>query len=139
MANINDAFPSSFLKVEDLQGRNVTVTIASAQVKEIGQGRDKDRKIVIGLVGKQKEFVCNKTNAKTIGSFYGPETNDWVGKPITLCPREVEFQGSMVMAIRVSLQRPGASGVVMAPPVQAAPPPRVVPAAAPINDEDVPF
>lgn len=135
MANINDAFPSDFLKVEDLQGKNVTVRIQSATIEEIGKGRDKDRKIVISLVGKKKKFVCNKTNAKVIAGLYGQETDDWAGQWITLTPREVEFQGDMVMAIRVSLQKP-------VPPVSAAPvppPPPVPVAAGGVDPEDVPF
>jgi hypothetical protein len=137
MANINDAFPSDFLKVEDLQGKNVTVRIESAAIEEIGKGRDKDRKIVITLVGKKKKFVCNKTNAKTIASLYGQETDDWANQLITLCPREVEFQGDMVMAIRVSLQKPAATA---AAPAKVAPPPPVPVAAGSSGaDEDIPF
>jgi hypothetical protein len=136
MASIHDAFPSDFLKVEDLQGRNVTVTIATAKIDEIGQGTNRERKIILGLLGKTKKLVCNKTNAKTIAGLYGEQLEGWVGKQITLCPREVEFQGSMVMAIRVSLQRP--SGAVSAPAPVAPPPPAPV-AANNGPDEDVPF
>lgn len=135
MPSINDAFPSDFLKVEDLQGKNVVVTIASAKIEEIGQGQNRERKIIVALVGKQKRFVCNKTNAKTIASLYGAEIDGWANQRIILTPREVEFQGSMVWAIRVSLQKPS----VTAEPARAAPPPPPVHAASPGNDEDVPF
>lgn len=151
MSSINDAFPSAFLKCEDLQGRNVPVTIASAKIEEVGQG--KDRKIVISLLGKSKKFVCNKTNAKVIAGLHGDQLEGWTGKQIILCPREVEFQGSMVWAIRVSLQRPGAQPIgtpvqSIAPPAQT-PPARRQPAnedeaanlqpAGPGDGEDVPF
>lgn len=118
--NINDAFPSTYLKCEDLQGKNATVTIATVRVEDIGQGANKERKVIIGLVGKQKEFVCNKTNKNTIVSLYGQETNNWINQKITLTSREVEFQGSMVWAIRVSLQKPAltAPAVVAPPPVK---------------------
>jgi len=133
MPTINDAFPSDFLKVEDLQGKNVTVTIASAKIDEIGQGQNRERKIIVSLAGKTKKLVCNKTNAKVIAGLYGEEITAWAGQRITLCPREVEFQGSMVWAIRVSLQKPAAPAGNVAPP----PPP---PVAAPTGaDEDVPF
>ncbi len=131
MPSINDAFPSDFLKVEDLQGRNATVTIASAKIDEIGQGSNRERKIIIGLLGKTKKLVCNKTNAKVIAGLYGDQLEGWVGQRITLCPREVEYQGSMVMAIRVSLQAP--------PPQTAAPAPKPAPVPAPADDGDVPF
>lgn len=108
MAKISDAFPSKYLAAADLNGNNVTVTISRASIEEIGQGADKDRKIVLSFAGKNKQFVCNKTNAKVIAGLHGDDTDDWLGKSITLCPREVEFQGDMVLAIRVSLQRPAA-------------------------------
>lgn len=102
--NINQAFPSKYLKVDDLHGKNVTVTIKSVALEAIGQ--DKVSKPVIYFEGKDKAFVCNKTNSNTIAKLFGPDTDNWTGQKITLCPREVEFQGEMVWAIRVSLQKP---------------------------------
>jgi hypothetical protein len=138
--NINEAYPSKYLKAADLNGKNVTVTIKSAEVEEIGF--DKERKIVLSFVGKDKQFVCNKTNAGAIAKMFGAETNDWAGQRITLCAREVEFQGSTVPALRVLSQKPEAHKTAPppgqtvpppAPPVQAAPPP------AEDEDDDIPF
>ena len=42
--NINEAFPSKYLKASDLDGKNVTVTIKSAELEEIGF--DKEQKLV---------------------------------------------------------------------------------------------
>lgn len=128
--NLNDAYPSAFLKVDDLQNKNVTVTIESVELEEIGKGADKEKKLVIALVGKTKKFVCNKTNAKTIAGLYGGETDDWAGKRITLRPAEVEFQGEMIMAIRVSIQKPAATA--------ATPPPEPEPAIEE-DPDSVPF
>lgn len=133
---LNDAYPSKFLAAEDLGGRPVTVTIASAEVKDIGQGADKDRKIVLGFSGKSKSLVCNKTNAKTIAKLYGDETDDWLGKQITIAPREVEFQGDMVWAIRVSLQKPTNNATTGPQPL---PPPDRSPSRAPVDETDIPF
>lgn len=104
--NINEAFPSDYLKASDLGNKAVTVTIESVELVDVGQGRDKEQKILIRFVGKQKGLICNKTNATTIGKLYGPETDGWVGQSIILQSREVEFSGEMVWAIRVSLQKP---------------------------------
>lgn len=106
--NINQAYPSNFLKADDLGGKSVTVVIQKVEMEEIGQGRDKETKPVLYFRGKEKGVVLNKTNANTITKLYGGETDDWIGKAITLVPREVEFQGEMVLSIRVSLQKPGA-------------------------------
>ena len=116
--NLSDAYPSRFLSAEDLNGQDVTVTIASVSLERIGQGKDAADKLVIGFSGKKKFFVANKTNAKTIAKLHGDETDAWVGQRITLGPRDVEFQGDMVTALRVSLKAP-AAGAAPAKPVPA--------------------
>lgn len=138
MANINDAFPSKYLSAADLNGRSATVTIANASIEEIGKGADKGPKIVLTFVGKQKAFVCNKTNAKVIAQLHGDDTDDWLGKSITIAPREVEFQGNMVWSIRVSLVAPAAAAPVKA--VKASKAAAVAPAAEPAGEsDDIPF
>ena len=91
--NINEAYPSRYLKASDLNGKNVAVTIKSAELEEIGF--DKEQKLVLSFAGTDKLMVLNKTNASTIAKLHGEETDDWSGKRITLCAREVEFQGTM--------------------------------------------
>jgi hypothetical protein len=104
---LNDAYPSRYLTAEDLDGRDVTATIETIELEEIGQGADKSKKLVIGFRGKKKLFVVNKTNANTISKVLGSDdTDDWIDQRITIGPREVEFQGNMVWSIRVSLRKP---------------------------------
>jgi len=118
---VSQAFPSNFLKADDLNGQAVTVTIASVELEEIGQGRDKEEKLVVKFQGKSKGMICNKTNANTIAKLHGDDTDAWVGQRITIVPREVEFQGEMVLALRVSLQKPAQMNSPA--PVKAAPAP----------------
>ena len=100
--NINASFPSNYLKASDLQGQEVVVTIDRVEMEEVGQGKDKEAKPIIYFRGKQKGVVLNKTNASTITSIVGSgETDDWTGHRVCLFVREVEFQGSMVPAIRI--------------------------------------
>ena len=106
---VSDAFPSRYLAVDDLKGKATVVTIKSVEMETIGQGQNKAEKLILSFRGKDKQLVCNKTNAKVIAKLHGEDTDDWVGKQIRLVPREVEFQGDMVWAIRVSLQAPGAA------------------------------
>jgi hypothetical protein len=105
----SSAFPSPFLKADDLQGKDVTVTIDGVAMEEIGQGAQKSVKPVLSFVGKEKGLVCNKTNWNTIIKLHGDETDNWQGKRIILSPREVEYQGEMVLSIRVSLKAPSAA------------------------------
>jgi hypothetical protein len=99
--NINDAFPSKYLKASDLPDEgSQAFTIERIEIEEIG--RNKERKPVIYFVEIHKGLVCNKTNARTIAKLLGSEDSDeWTGKSISLFRAEVEFGGEMVESIRV--------------------------------------
>lgn len=101
--NINEAFPSNYLKSSDLQGSTPTVTMSHVTTEKMGD----DTKLVLYFHGKEKGMVLNKTNANNIASLYGPETEDWQGKKIMLAVAWVDFQGRSVEALRV---RPPANG-----------------------------
>ena len=94
---LSEAFPSNYLKSEDLQGRDVTVVIAGAQMEMLGN----ERKLVLTFQGKKKSMICNKTNAGRIAYLYGEETEEWTGKEIILTSEFVEFQGKTVKGLRV--------------------------------------
>lgn len=103
----SEAFPSKYLKADDLQGRDVAVTIANVSLEDFDGDRGKESKLVIGFKGKDKKFIVNKTNCKTISKVLGSdETDDWIGKSIVIGPREIEFNGDVVWSIRVSLKAP---------------------------------
>lgn len=136
MANINDAYPSRYLSVEDLQGRTVSVVIDRVSKQTIGQGQNSEQKLVATLVGKKKEFVINKTNAKAIAKSHGDDYDNWEGKSISLAPREVEFSGETVWAIRVITPMPGAP---IGKPVESLPARAAAPAKQPEALEGDPF
>lgn len=98
--DINEQFPSKYLKAADLKGREVTVTIARIDMETIGQGGEKP-KPVLYFVGKEKGVVMNKTNAMNIAAGYGPETEAWHNMPVVLFPVWVDFQGKSTEAIRI--------------------------------------
>ena len=97
MVNINEEFPSKYLKSADLQGHAVKVTIKDVQSAPIGN----DRKLIMYFTGKDKGMVLNKTNARTIGDIFGDDTDDWRGKAVELFAMKVDFQGRMVDGLRV--------------------------------------
>ena len=135
---LSEAFPSNFLKADDLDGKNVTVEIADVTFEEIGQGRDKESKIMLAFKGKEKKLICNKTNCNTIAKLVGSDdTDDWIGHRITLTTREVDFQGTPTLAIRVSLQKPSAQAA--APKKEEKPAPSDNDGADEPSDEDIGF
>lgn len=133
MANINDAFPSNYLKASDLQGQQPTVTIDRVEFEAVG--REKEMKPVLYFRGKEKGIVLNKTNAKTISNLTGsPDTDDWIGFSLKLYSTHVEFAGEQVEAIRIK-----AAGRTAAPQRRPAPMPVDEPPMEPITDDDIPF
>lgn len=100
MANINTAFPSTYLKASDLGGREVVVTIDHVSFESVG--RDREMKAVVHFQGKDKGMVLNKTNARKIAQLAGTdETDDWGGVKIKIYPTETEFGGETVDCIRI--------------------------------------
>lgn len=102
--NVNNVFPSNYLKAADLQGRTVKVKIERIEMEDMGN----ERKPVITFAGKQKGLALNKTNAQIIASAYSPETDGWIGKDIELRPDKTQFNGQLVDCIRVQIPAPPA-------------------------------
>jgi hypothetical protein len=131
--NINDAFPSPYLKAGDLQGREVTVTIIKVGFEAVGQERE--MKAILYFAGKQKGVVLNKTNARKITEIAGSAvTEDWRGVQVALYPTETEFGGKMVDCIRVKAV--GKAALRPSPAPKPAPVPEPV---IQIHDDDIPF
>lgn len=97
--NVNDAFPSNYLKSSDLQGRAIRVKIREVAYETIGNSGD--NKIVLHFQGKNKGMICNRTNCMTITEMWGPETDNWIGGELELFSTKVPFQGKLTDAIRV--------------------------------------
>jgi hypothetical protein len=128
--NINDAFPSNYLKASDLGESQPIVTIDRVEVEPVGRG--KEMKPVVYFAGKQKGMVLNKTNSKKIAEIASShDTDDWHGVQIRLFSTEVDFQGETVEAIRV--KNPAVKGVRR---VEPEPPPVF---AGEVDDDSVPF
>ncbi len=103
--NINEVFPSKYLKASDLQGKKITVTISHVEMDDIGDGT----KPVLYFAGKDKGLVLNKTNAAVIAHQHSPETDGWKGKEIKLYSAPVSFKGQMVDGLRVETVVPEAT------------------------------
>jgi hypothetical protein len=106
MPKVSSVFSSKYLKADDLEGENVTFTIQDAEVVNMGQDGQVDEKIVLTFLMQDKKMVLNKTNATTIAKLYGDDTDDWIGKRVTIGVREVDFQGKATLALRVSVMKP---------------------------------
>jgi len=128
--DITQAFPSKFLKADDLQGTTRTVTMESVAMEEVAPGESKP---VLRFVGIPKGLVLNKVNTATIVSAFGKETTTWTGNNLMLFAQTVAFQGRMVPAIRVAAA-PQATPAPQQAPVQQTIPADTAPAAAQPED-----
>ncbi len=128
--NINTAFPSKYLKVADLDDKRVKFTVAAIEMEKVDT--KKPEQPVLYFRGEKKGLVLNVTNKNTMVKIYGEETDNWLGQPIVLAPKETEYQGDIVPCIR--LEKPVAPAAGKKPP----PPP---PGDADDNqsDDGIPF
>ncbi len=98
----SDAFPSRFMKVADLNGKEVAATISSVEMEKVGD----DQKLVCYFKGQSKALVLNRTNTTSIEEIAGTdETDDWTNVRIVLYPSTVFFAGSKVPCVRVKAPR----------------------------------
>lgn len=99
MANINQLFPSKYMKAIDVKEKELTGIIKDVTVEAIGQ--EGNEAPVVSFENTPKQFVLNKTNAMMVADIYGEDTDDWKGQPIELFCDRVSFRGKMCDAIRV--------------------------------------
>lgn len=99
--NINDSFPSNYIKHSDLQGGIVKVTMSHVTIEELGSGDDKNTKPILFFEGRSKGLALNKTNSHVIADAYGTETDGWAGQVLELYPDKTQYKGDVVDCIRV--------------------------------------
>lgn len=101
-------YDKEYLGEWDLQGRDVTVTIARVTPGElhVQESNKKKKSPLVYFDGKEKALVCNHTNGATIAQMYGPKTEGWIGKSITLFPSTTHSPKGVVPCIRVRPEVP---------------------------------
>ena len=135
---IGAAFPSAYLKKEDLGDRHVAVTIERVEIEKVS---DDEEKPILYFRGHEKGIVLNRINSDAITEIVGTdETDDWNGHRVVLyVDRNVQMKGKRVGGIRVMAPPRQAQGPVQRP---APPPPPVVEDVTEgfqATDDDVPF
>lgn len=110
--NIDELFPSRYLRPADLSGREFHVTIANVRLEQVHVARSHrdEVKPVLYLERARKGLILSAHNAHTISGLHGPETDDWSGKRITLFVQPgVEAFGQVYDVVRVQPAVPPAS------------------------------
>lgn len=121
---MSQAFPTKYIKAEDIGSARPTVIIADVRLEDVG---DNEMKPIAYFHGKEKGMVLNKTNAEMIAHLYGDETDAWRGQAIDLYTTMVMFGTRSVLGLRVMAPAP------QMPAHQAGPAPRTVHQPPPAN------
>jgi hypothetical protein len=102
MTTVGDIFPSKYLKADDVEDEDLTLTIKELKQEKMGpEDADGETKPVLYFDETDKGLVLNVTNAKTIQGLYGKHIEKWTGNKIVLFWTEVGFKGEMKPAIRI--------------------------------------
>lgn len=91
--------PPKHLDAADLGGKDNIVTIKNVAFTEVGE--TKERKGALVLAEFDRPMVINRTNIKRLIKKLGGDTDQWIGKQITLYPSECDYKGDTVSCIRV--------------------------------------
>lgn len=141
MPNINDVFPSKFLKAHELQGREPLVTVDRVEFEQVGQKREVVP--ILYFVGKDKGIKVNKTIANKLIEISGSAiTEEWHGVKVRLYATEATYGGDTYDVVRIKAATNGKPAMSR---MTAAPPPKPVPEPEPdddltdIDDDSIPF
>jgi phage-related baseplate assembly protein len=116
---LDEMFPRRYATGDDLQGKAVTLTITKITREKMHPQANAPEveKWVLYFKEARKGVVLNRTMAYQIAEFLGSEeTDDWLGKRITLYPQPMTVAGRKVVAIRArAAQSAAAAGDVIPP------------------------
>src|SRR5512146_1779354 len=99
----NEAFPRKFISKEDV-ATPVRAVIASVVQREIGFGDETELKTIMEFENGVKPMVLNSTNWDILEGAFGPESDAWVGKAVTLYNDPlVMYAGKKIGGVRVRI------------------------------------
>ena len=102
MAKRDDVFPSRFLKCADLNGKPVVVTIESAPIETLKNGKGEESKTVLYFRKTKKALPLNRVNWDSVCDITGEaDTENWPDHRIELFPTTTEMKGETVPCIRI--------------------------------------
>lgn len=104
--DVNDLFPSKYLKHTDAEP-DIIVTISRiTQEKMKNNDGEEEQKPVIYFSEQEKGMVLNRTNANTLAELFGSDIGNWTGERVTLTSVEVDAFGKMQKALRFKAASP---------------------------------
>ena len=95
-------FKGQYLAAVEFGQRQPTFTVKSIKIVALEgeDGKSKDRGVVYFSETERGLVLC-KTNAILIAAMFGPDTDSWVGKRVTLHAQDVQLGRDQVLGVRV--------------------------------------
>jgi len=94
-------FPGKYLSAPDLDGKHVTLTIATVQRETIEGEKGPEDKATISFRETPRQLVLARTNGEYLVGMFGRSVQTWVGKRIHLWPTETKLGPQTVPCVRV--------------------------------------
>ena len=102
--NIDDIFGNKTFTYESLKEEGeVTVTINGTELVVVKNNKGQDEeKIILSFSDDPRKLWCGKNKRIALRGAFGPETDDWNGRQITIEPDEtVSYNGKHGTRIRI--------------------------------------
>jgi hypothetical protein len=96
----SDYDKSRFFKADDIDGER-KFRIKEATEETVGEGSNKETKLVVWFTNDKRGLVLNKTNNRVLRGLFGDDTAGWANKIIVVFSTMVELRGKMVPGLRV--------------------------------------
>lgn len=100
---LSSMFPRRYATGDDLQGKSFTLTITHVNREKMRPqpGAPEVDRWVLYFKETKKGVVLSRTLAYQVAEILGSEeTDNWVGKAITIYPQPIQVAGKAVTAIR---------------------------------------
>lgn len=97
-------FIGDYVQATEFEGRTPTWTISRIEIRDLPSLKhegEEQSKGVIFFSDFPRGWVMNRTNGECLAAMFGPETDAWVGKRVTLRAEEVQVGPKKDMGIRV--------------------------------------
>ncbi len=93
----------SFLKQEDLGGKDVRVVVSDVALEDVKDVDKTEKKLIMHFAGKDKSLILNRTNCEAMEQITGTDDyGAWVGHAVVLwTDPTVKFGGKTVGGLRI--------------------------------------
>jgi hypothetical protein len=102
--NIYDQFTNYYFTAAELGGKAVEFQINATRLEALN---GKEQRCVVDLDGQDRPLLLNRTLAHGIAALHGAETDNWVGKTVTLYPEEKRWGNDIIQTIRIQTPADG--------------------------------